>query len=639
MFAISFAFISVAVGIFGTYDEVLQGGGPVGIWLWPIAMVGQILVALVYAQFAARIPLSGSGYQWASRLANPKVGWVFGWLAVWNLAIGVVTVDNALASQAFMPLMGIPENEGTARLITLMVLPIQAVLAIFSTRIVGLVNSAAVGLELVIVLVLGVALVIAVALTGNGSVENLTSRGIAENAPNYFGIGGGLMLAMIMGLATLQGFDAAANMAEEAKDPFRSVPRAMVGSVAAAGVLGLLFLISLTVAIDDIPRVTASASPVAVIMGDQLGPVVERAFLVAITFAFFGGGLVIMAACSRIVFAMSRDSRFPASRLMRRVNPRTQTPIPATLLVLVVGVVLMVALPGAALLELILATTILPAILYGMTIILYLVVRNRLDRREGAFELGRFELPVAIAALVWMGVVLFVLVTPSESLVSLLVVGGLLLAGGLYFAYLWFFNRSVLETEPGEIDVSPKLMGRDRTMDTLARLTGEVVRAGDPGYETARLGWNRLYQRYPEAIVFCHETADVVNAVERAREEGIAFRARSGRHNLECWSSIDGGLIIDVSRLKSVQIDETTRTATVGTGLTQKEAVAALGRRGYVVPTGSEGAVGLGGVVLGGGFGLLTRAMGLACDNLIAAEIVVADGTRSAKVVQATEDS
>ena len=65
------------------------------------------------------------------------------------------------------------------------------------------------------------------------------------------------MLAMIMGLATLVGFDAAANLAEEAKDPFRSVPRAIVGSVVAAGVLGLLFLIALTVAIDDIPAVTA----------------------------------------------------------------------------------------------------------------------------------------------------------------------------------------------------------------------------------------------------------------------------------------------------------------------------------------------------------------------------------------------
>src|SRR5215471_8367015 len=68
VFAISFAFISVAVGIFTTYDDVLQNSGPVGIWLWVIAGVGQMLVALVYAQFAARIPLSGSSYQWGSRL-------------------------------------------------------------------------------------------------------------------------------------------------------------------------------------------------------------------------------------------------------------------------------------------------------------------------------------------------------------------------------------------------------------------------------------------------------------------------------------------------------------------------------------------------------------------------------------------
>ena len=82
VFAISFAFISVAVGIFATYDDVLQTAGPVGIWLWVIAAVGQTLVALVVAQFAARIALSGSSYQWASRLANPKIGWGFGWLTL-----------------------------------------------------------------------------------------------------------------------------------------------------------------------------------------------------------------------------------------------------------------------------------------------------------------------------------------------------------------------------------------------------------------------------------------------------------------------------------------------------------------------------------------------------------------------------
>ncbi|MGW0557181.1 APC family permease [Streptomyces sp. NPDC002926] len=453
VFAISFAFISVAVGIFATYDDVLQNAGPVGLWLWPIAAVGQVLVALVVAQLAGRIALSGSSYQWASRLANPKVGWGFGWLTFCYLAIAVVAVDNALASQAIMPLAGMQPDEGTARLITLVVLLVQTLLAVASTRIVSMINASAVGLELVLVVVMAIALVVAVAVTGHGAADNLTSRGVTENAQNYFTVGGGLMLAMIMGLATLVGFDAAANLAEEAKDPYRSVPRAIVGSVVAAGLLGMLFLIALTVAIEDIPRITASGSPVAAIMHDQFGPVMERVLLVAIAFAFFGAGMVVMTACSRIVFAMSRDSRFPAHRLMRRVNPRTHTPVPATILIFVVGVVLMVALPGAALLKLITASTILPAIIYGATIVLYLAVRRRLDRKKGAFDLGRFELPVAICALVWSVVSLFVLVAPAEALVPVLIVVGLLLAGGLFFLGLLIFDRGALETEPGDVSV------------------------------------------------------------------------------------------------------------------------------------------------------------------------------------------
>ena len=80
------------------------------------------------------------------------------------------------------------------------------------------------------------------------------------------------------------------------------------------------------------------------------------------------------------------------------------------------------------------------------------------------------------------------------------------------------------------------------------KLTGEVVRAGDPGYEEARIGWNRLYSRYPKAIVFCGDTRDLVNAVKWAREGGIALRARSGRHSLDgcphstaAWSSTSVG--------------------------------------------------------------------------------------------------
>ena len=453
VFAVSFAFISVAVGIFGTYDDVLQNSGPVGIWLWPIAAVGQTLIALVIAQFAARIPLSGSSYQWASRLANPKVGWLFGWLSFCYLASGVATVDNALASAALMPLLGMEPNEDTARILTLVVLVMQAVLVVLSTRLVGLITSGAVGLELVIVVVLTIALIVAVLVTGDGDVSNLTSRGIAEGAPNYFAIGGGLAAAMIMGLATLVGFDSAANMAEEAKDPFRTVPRAIVGSVVAASLLGLVFVVVLTIAIKDIPRVSATDSPVALILRDQLGPVMERSLLVAIVFAFFGAGLVTLATGARMVFAMSRDERFPAHRLMRQVNPRTQTPIPATVLIVVVGFVLMAVLPGGALLELLTVGGLIGASLYGAIIVLYLAVRKRLGRQEDAFDLGRFEMPVAVGALVWSIVVVFILVSPAEALTAVVISLGILIAGAAYLAYLVVFKREVMDTEPGDADV------------------------------------------------------------------------------------------------------------------------------------------------------------------------------------------
>lgn len=122
------------------------------------------------------------------------------------------------------------------------------------------------------------------------------------------------------------------------------------------------------------------------------------------------------------------------------------------MLVFALGVVLMVALPGAALLELVTASTILPALTYGSAIVLYLTVRGRLSRKKGAFDLGRFELPVAICALLWTLIALFVLVTPKEAFVSVVIVAGLLLLGGLFFLATLRFDRQATETEPGRTD-------------------------------------------------------------------------------------------------------------------------------------------------------------------------------------------
>jgi amino acid transporter len=453
MFAIAFASVSVIMGIFATYDDLLRFSGPVGIWLFPIIGVGQLLVALVYAQFAARLPLSGGAYAWASRLASPKVGWVFGWMAFLNAVTSPVAIDNALATQCLMPLFNMAPDETTGRVITVVLLVIQAALAIAATKIVGWVNSLSVGVEIGILVILGIALAVAVVLAGNASPDILFSQGEAAADPNYFAIGGGLMAASLMGLSTLVGFETAANMAEEAENATRTVPRAIIGSVIASATLGFVFLIVLTLAIKDLPAASNSESPVAEIMGQQFGPALERPFLVAIAVAFFGAALVALASTSRYIFAMARDGRFPAHKVMARVNPRTSTPIPATLLVLGIGVALMVVMPGDALNQLIATGAVIGISLYLMTIVLYLGVRRKLEHGKRGFDLGRFEKPVVYAAMVWVIAALFITFTASITVASLVIIVGQLAAGLAYFLYMLKFNRTVLEHEPGEPDL------------------------------------------------------------------------------------------------------------------------------------------------------------------------------------------
>lgn len=162
------------------------------------------------------------------------------------------------------------------------------------------------------------------------------------------------------------------------------MPRPIVESIVVAAVLGMVLVIVLTVAINDISRGSATNSAVALILREQLGPVVERTLSVRIVFAFLGAGLVMLATCARMVFAMSRDARFPAHRLMRRVSPRTHTPIPATILIVLVGAVLMATLRGDALLVMLTAGGLIGAVLYGAIIVLYLGVRKGVGRQEDA---------------------------------------------------------------------------------------------------------------------------------------------------------------------------------------------------------------------------------------------------------------
>ncbi len=253
-FAVVFSFISITMALFTTFGYLLTTSGPRGIWAWPIAVVGQGMVALIYAALAARIPLAGSSYQWASRLVNPTFGWWLGWASFASLAILTVAADYAFVQLAFQPLFEIEYTPLGAAVQTFVVLAVQAMLIIGSTIITTRINNAAVVFEVVGMVELSIVLLAAAVLAGQGDWDNLWSTGIVPEAGWYTWLGP-FMLATLLGSYTLLGLDSAANMAEETEDPRRVVPKATIRAVATAGGIGMVFLITLAVSAEDQPRV------------------------------------------------------------------------------------------------------------------------------------------------------------------------------------------------------------------------------------------------------------------------------------------------------------------------------------------------------------------------------------------------
>ncbi len=157
-------------------------------------------------------------------------------------------------------------------------------------------------------------------------------------------------------------------------------------------------------------------------------------------------------------------------------------------------------------------------------------------------------------------------------------------------------------------------------------LQGDVVRPGDLEYDSARAVFNAMIDRKPLAILRCREAADVVRGIAFARQHDLALSVRSGGHNVAGNAVCDGGIMLDLSPMKYLQVDPDHGSAQAGPGLLLGDLDRATQQYGLAVPLGVMSKTGIAGLTLGGGLGWLNGRYGLACDNLVGAEVVTADG-------------
>src|SRR5512133_668020 len=165
-------------------------------------------------------------------------------------------------------------------------------------------------------------------------------------------------------------------------------------------------------------------------------------------------------------------------------------------------------------------------------------------------------------------------------------------------------------------------------------LTGDLLVEGDREYERARLCFNLLIDRRPAAIARCVDGNDVAAALVFGQARGLEIAVRGGGHNPAGHCAVDDGLVIDLSRMRDVEVDPEAGVAVSGGGATWLDFDAATQQHGLVTPGGVVGSTGVTGLTLGGGIGHLTAQHGLTCDNLVAAEVV----TPAGEIVRASDD-
>jgi urea carboxylase system permease len=452
-FAAGFSFISILTTVFQLFFIGFGFGGAAFFWTWPLVFFGQLMVALCFAELAARYPISGCIYQWARRLTNPTYGWFAGWVM---LIAQIVTVSAAaIALQVVLPTLwsgfqivgsdpSLTSSDGATNAVLLGAILITATTIVnaLGVRAMARINSTVVTLELIGIVAL-IVLLFTHAKRGPDAVLHQTGA-----MPGSYV--GAFVVSALMAAYVMVGFDSAGELSEETRDPRRTASRSILRALTVAGIGGALLLLAGIMAAPSLTDGKLAAGGLPFVLTSRLDNTVAKILLADVSIAVCACTLAIQVAATRMMFSMSRDGALPFSSGLAHVSKRTGTPILPAVMVGVLSIALLAVNVGD------------PSVFTGLTSVCivmlyaaYLMVTLPLlirrlrgwpgPREEGRFTLGRFGLPVNIAAVVYGAAMMVNIGWPRASVYDLegghwylqwfavLFVAGSLLAGAVAY--------------------------------------------------------------------------------------------------------------------------------------------------------------------------------------------------------------
>ncbi|MGX6449377.1 APC family permease [Patulibacter sp. S7RM1-6] len=400
-FSLGFTYLSPVVGVYSTFAVSFMVGGPTLIWSILIAGIGQLLVSLVFAEVVAQYPVAGGVYPWARRLVGRRWAWLTGWIYGWALLATVASVSTGAAGFVAY-LFGFTATRTTAVLVATALMLIAYAVNLSGTKMLGRVAIVGFGAELAGALFVGIWLVL---------FERHQDLGVffhefGASAANGMSVTGGFLAASLTGLYLFYGFEACGDVAEEVPNPGVAIPKAMRRTIYVGGIAALLVTAAMVLAQPDFRSIISgqNADPITATLETVFGAGGAKAIVVIVLLSFLSCVLSLQAAASRLIYSYARDRMVFASPALSRFSDRLHVPpVALTVAATIPAVIVLIAevISENALARVIAFASVGIYIAFQMVVVAALVARRRGWVPSGKYRLGRWGLPVNVAALTY----------------------------------------------------------------------------------------------------------------------------------------------------------------------------------------------------------------------------------------------